>query len=672
MARLRPHQTAFTSGEVSPRLRGRLDTDRYNNGAAIIENFICHAHGGASKAPGTHYVASTKNDGVAALIPFEFNTQQAYVTEFGGLYIRFYRDGFQIETSPGVAYEIVSPYLAAEVSELHFKGTADTLIITHRLHKPQILTRTGHTAWTLTDYAPPSFAITAATAADPCVITVPSHTFSRRDLFDVASIVGMTELNNRQFRAGEIIGDDVTLLDPETGVGIDATAFTPYVSGGTAGPDDIFDASGDYPGAVTFNAQRVVFGGPDNNPHKIFGSRIGDIFNMDQGVNDADGYEFGITSGSGRVPVVQWLAAADVLMIGGAGSEFTATGGSALPITPTNIDLKEQGFNGSKRVQPAMVDKRAIFAQRAGKKVRDMEFQSSVTTAGAGTGYVSSEVSIISEHITGKGVTRFSFQAVPDPIIWTIREDGQLLGFTFDVEQQVFAWHRHLMGGTDAVVESHATIPTATGEQTWVIVKRTVNSATVRHIEYFDEDLWRRELGSEPTEAEILAVMPDMFYVHSGLSYDGAPATVFTGLDHLEGETITALTDGGVHPDLIVSSGQITLNYPASKVHAGLKYTGRLKTLPIGDIGDIGSSIGRMMSWADVFVLVNLSAGGAIAGEDIILRFAGSPMDSPPALFSGVLRVDDIAAEDGSIDITHDDPLPFTVLAVSGALQVND
>lgn len=667
MARLRPHQTAFTSGEVSPRLRGRLDTDRYQNGASIIERFICNAHGGASKDPGTRFVSNTKSDGVGHLIAFEFNTTQAYILEFGALYIRFYRDGFQIQ-SGGSPYEIVSPYLVGEVPDLHHGQTADTMILTHRNHKPQILTRTGHTAWTLTDYAPPSFNITAVTLANPCVVTITNHTFSRADLFDIATIVGTIELNDRQFRAGEIIGDDVTLLDPDTGAGIDATGYTAWTSAGTAGPIDLFDATGDYPGAVTFNYQRLVFGGPNNNPHKIFGSRIGDIFNMDQGVNDADGYEFGITSGSGRVPVVQWLAAADVLMIGGAGSEFTAAGGNNLPITPTNIDIKEQGFNGSKTVQPAMVDKRAIFVQRAGKKVRDMVFESNAT----GTGYQSSEVSIISEHITRKGVTQLSFKAVPDPVIWAVRADGMLLGFTYDVEQQVFAWHRHPIAGLNAAVESVASIPSAAGEQTWIIVKRTVNGSTVRHIEYFDEEVWRDELGSEPTEAEILAVMPDMFYVDSGLSYDGAPATVFSGLDHLEGETVTALTDGAVHPDMTVTGGSVTLNYTASKVHIGLRYNSRLKTLPVGDIGNIGSSIGRMMSWADVYVLLHLSGGGEVAGQELIFRRAGTPMDAPPPLFSGVMRADDMTAEDGSIDITHNDPLPFTILAVSGSLQVNE
>lgn len=668
MAKLRPHQTAFTSGEVSPRLRGRLDTDRYHNGAAVMQNFRVHSHGGASKRPGTHYVANTRLDAPAALVSFKFSTVQAYILEFSDLTLRFYMDGYQIETAPGVPYEIVTPYAAADVGDLQVAQTADTMIITHTGYKPRVLTRTGHTAWTLSNYTPPSYVITAATKANPVVLTITANGISRGNLFNVASVGGMTQINGRTFRAGEVIGNNVPLLDSETGDPIDGTAYGAYTTGGTAGPVDLFNAAGDYPKSVTFDHQRVVFGFPGNNPNMIYGSRIGDYFNMQPGINDADGYQFGLTSGSGRVPSGQWLAGTDVLLIGGAGAEFTATGGSSLPITPTNIDLKEQSFNGSKAVQPAIVEKRAIFSQRAGKKVRDMEYQS----LQASGGYQSSNVSIISEHITRKGVTRFAFQAVPDPIVWAVRADGQLLGFTYDTEQSVFAWYRYVMGGTDAVVESVATIPSAEGEQTWVIVSRTVNGSAVRHVEYFDEETWRDSLPTDPGEADILAVQPDCFYVDCGLSYEGAATDTITGLDHLEGETVSVLANGAVHPPVVVSSGTITLQYLATKVHAGLGYGAQLKTLPIGDIGALGSSIGRTMSWAELYVLLDLSGGGYVASEELIYRRGTTLGNNPPALFSGVKKADDHAAEDGSINITHDTPLPFTVLAVSGQLQVNE
>lgn len=668
MARLRPHQTAFTSGEVSPRLRGRLDSERYHNGARILQNFIVHSHGGISRRGGTHYVQSTKNNAPAVLVRFEFNTEQAYILEFGDLYMRVYANGGAIETSPGVPYEIATPWVAGDVPDIQHGQTADTMILTHIGYKPRTLTRTGHTAWTLANYAPPSYAITAATQATECTLTITAHGFTRGDLFDVAGVVGMVQLNGRQFRAGEIIGNAVKILDAETGSAIDSTGYTAYTSGGTAGPVDLFNAAGDYPRSVTFHMQRIIFGFPTNNPHKIYGGRIGDYFNMDQGINDSDGFEFGITSGSGRVPVGQWLAGADVLLIGGAGAEFTAAGGNGLPITPTNIDLREQSFNGSKAVQPVLVEKRAIFAQRAGKKVRDMEYQSQASLGG----YQSSEVSIISEHITRRGVTGFSYRAVPDPVVWAVRSDGVLLGFTFDTAQDTFAWHRHVLGGTDAAVESVATIPTAEGEQTWLIVRRTIDGNTVRFVEYFDEETWRDQLDVEPTDAEILAVMPDLFYVDAGLTYDGAPTTTINGLGHLEGETVRILADGADHAAQVVTGGSITLNSPASKVHVGLGYQSRLRTLPIGDIGNLGSTIGRSMAWADVYAMLDLTSGGYIGRERLEYRESGSVMNAPPPLFTGVKRVDSYDKEDGSIEITTDDPLPMTVLAISGALQVND
>lgn len=55
-----------------------------------------------------------------------------------------------------------------------------------------------------------------------------------------------------------------------------------------------------------------------------------------------------------------------------------------------------------------------------------------------------------------------------------------------------------------------------------------------------------------------------------------------TGLDHLEGETVSIVTDGAEHPTgKTVSNGTVTLDYQASKVHVGLGYIGRLRTLSL-------------------------------------------------------------------------------------------
>lgn len=150
MARVHPFQSNFTSGELSPRLEGQIDFKKYFNGCSQLTNMIVYPHGGATRRSGTYFVSEVKDSTKEVrLIPFEFNVTQSYVLEFGDQYIRFYKDNGQIQ-SGGSAYEISTPYLEAELPELHFAQSADVMYICHGNHAPRKLARTGHTSWTLT------------------------------------------------------------------------------------------------------------------------------------------------------------------------------------------------------------------------------------------------------------------------------------------------------------------------------------------------------------------------------------------------------------------------------------------------------------------------------------------------------------------------------------------
>lgn len=92
--------TSFTKGELSPRLKGRIDFKGYFDGCEALLNFVVLPQGGATRRPGTIYANNVKNQAAApALIPFQFSTTQAYMLEFGASYIRVYRNGGQV-TNP--------------------------------------------------------------------------------------------------------------------------------------------------------------------------------------------------------------------------------------------------------------------------------------------------------------------------------------------------------------------------------------------------------------------------------------------------------------------------------------------------------------------------------------------------------------------------------------------
>ena len=142
-------QTSFATGEISPSLYGRPDLSKYSAGLARCENFIIHPHGGVSKRPGMRFVAKAK--GRCRLVEFEYSIDQTYVLEFGNKYVRFFRNGAQI-TKDGEPYELVTPYLEADLDALSFTQSADVLYIVHKGYRPMELYRVSDDEWALQDF----------------------------------------------------------------------------------------------------------------------------------------------------------------------------------------------------------------------------------------------------------------------------------------------------------------------------------------------------------------------------------------------------------------------------------------------------------------------------------------------------------------------------------------
>ena len=93
MARVSTIVTNFKSGELSPRLEGRIDLTKYNEAAQTINNMLVYPSGGVTRRPGTLFAGRSKDGGKVKLVNFEFSDEQAYVLEFGANYIRFFKDG---------------------------------------------------------------------------------------------------------------------------------------------------------------------------------------------------------------------------------------------------------------------------------------------------------------------------------------------------------------------------------------------------------------------------------------------------------------------------------------------------------------------------------------------------------------------------------------------------
>ncbi|MGI9493083.1 MAG: hypothetical protein ACR2QF_11855 [Geminicoccaceae bacterium] len=154
MPRVTPLKSSINAGEFSPLMAARSDFALYPNAAKTLENFLVLPQGGATRRPGTKFVAEAKaSSGPYRLIPFERSADQAYVIEVGQGYFRFYTRQGQIEVSgfPGTPYELATPYTSFDPYLLQYAQQADIMILVHPDFPPQQLTRIAEDNWTITE-----------------------------------------------------------------------------------------------------------------------------------------------------------------------------------------------------------------------------------------------------------------------------------------------------------------------------------------------------------------------------------------------------------------------------------------------------------------------------------------------------------------------------------------
>jgi hypothetical protein len=667
MARVAVQLTNFTGGELSPRLDGRNDLTKYASGCKTLENMIVYPHGSAARRPGTQFVAEVKDSTKKTrLVPFEFSTTQTYMLEFGNQYIRFYKDNGVI-LSGGSPYEIVSPYLEAELFEIKYAQSADVMYICHPNHAVRKLSRTGHTAWTLTEVeftngpylddnvTAVTFHLSAHTVGTGRTLTASTATFSSTD---VGRLV--------RFRDGY---GEITAFTSTTEVTITIIEDMGSSSSSTDWSLGAFSDTTGYPSCVTFFEQRLVFAGTKSQPQTLFFSKSGDYENMDEnrGGTVADDDAIIYTIASNQVNAIRFMTSTRTLIVGTAGGEFTVSGGGTdSAITPTNILIKKQSNHGSANLDAIAVGNATLFLQRAKRKIRELAYNFDVD------GYLAPDMTILAEHISETGITQMAYQQEPNQIIWCVRTDGQLIALTYQREQQVVAWHRHIFGGSfstgNAVCESVAALPTDNDEyQLWVIIKRTINGTTKRYVEYlhtFDFD------ETDNT---------DFNFLDSQLVYSGSPVTSISGLSHLEGQTVAILADGATHPRKVVSSGSISLDRSASKVKVGLPYTSLLQTMRLDAGSQDGTSQGKTKRIFDITLRIYESIGIEVGPdlnnmERIPFRSSATLMDQAIPVFTGDKEIEFRGnyETDGYVYVRQDQPLPLTILSLYPRLVTND
>lgn len=676
---------SFATGEIAPSLSARYDLQKYKPACKAMRNFIVELHGDVRRRPGTRFLEDLGAD--AVLIPFQFSSDptQCLALVFTAGKIRFATTTGFIR-SGGVPVEVTTTYTLADLNGLSYAQSGDVVYLAHKNYPLKKLSRLSNTSWT---FASVSFDPPIATPAAPAVAFTSGPTTG---LYGVAPAdytlrYKVSAVNDKgQESYGSAAGFTATARHPSDWISGDKvtvtiTAVTDAVEynvyreeGGYYGlvgvvkaPDLTFVdvkytaetsktpleqnnpfTGGNNPKIVTFHQQRLILAGAANKPQTVYGSQTANFegFFKRSPLKDDDPYEFTIASGS--IDGINWATSFGELLIGTGGAEYQATGGND-PLTPSNVQIKQQSYWGSSAIRPLVIGNSILHVQRQGSRVRDLFFSLEKD------GYAGNDLTVLAPHLfDGHSIVQWSYQQAPGSVVWAVRDDGILLGLTYMKEHEIWAWHRH---DTQGLFKSVCTISGALEDSTFFVVRRTVSGSTKYYLELL-QPKW--EADDEIATA---------FFIDSGLSYVGTPATVISGLGHLEGKAVQVLADGSPVEGLTVSGGSITLPYSASVVHVGLGYTSQLAPMPPEAEAKDGSTLGRLRTVGKSRIRVLDTVGGkygSSTGSLYDFPYLPETWDAAVAPYSGDIEFspDTLTVPEATVWIQQDRPLPMTIVAL--------
>jgi hypothetical protein len=635
MSVVRIAKTSFASGEIGPAMLGRVDLRAFENGARSLRNVIVQPSGGVARRPGLAHVATLP--GPARLIAFEFNTEQAYLLALLDGETRVYRDGVQV-----VAF--ATPWTGAQIGQVAWTQSADTLLVVHPDVPPRRITRTSHAAWTVEPWAffedkgvrhQPYHKFAAADATLQPSATSGSVTLNASaDVFLAAHVGERLRVQQKELTVTSVTGPRSATATLASGQTLpDTTATRDW-------EEAAFSGLHGWPVSVTFHQDRLVVGGSRDLPNRLWLSKSGDLFNFDLGTGlDDEAIEFALLSD--QVNAIRHVFSGRHLQVFTSGAEWMVTGE---PLTPENVQLDRQTRIGSptdRSVRPRDVDGATLFVGRGGHDLREFLF------ADGEQAYQATYLALLAPNLVRDPV---AIDYDPDDrLLHVVNADGTLATLTVYRAEQVTAW---ALQTTLGHFRSVATV----ADDTYLAVER----AGVWSVERFDR--------SFATDAAVrLAPPPD--------------AAQWTGLSHLDGKNVELVGDGVPLGTGVPAGGSLAARAPVASLEAGLAFVAAIEPLPPTLAAAGGASPRSVRLIEAAFRLLDTrqmridTGGGAV---DVPFRrfAAGSALDQPVAGFTGEKRVRALGWKRAGIDalwrIELPAPLPFTLLSVTHELKVND
>jgi hypothetical protein len=644
-------QSNFTTGEIDPLLKSRIDINQYYNALEQARNVLIQPQGGVTRRPGLQHIfeipsAANPQNG-CRLVPFEFSTTQSYMFLFVHNRIYVFRDKTLVTNINGSGNDYLTTTISStNIATMDFAQSADTLIIVQEDMAPKKITRGGsHSSWTVSDisfeFIPkypfnlsttnPSATLTPSAVDGNITLTASASSFASGNVDDyVEAADGIGRARITRFVSNTSVEAIVEIPFFNTSAIASGSWFleTDYV--------DVWSSTYGYPRTVTFHEGRLYFGGTKSRPNTVFASRVARFFDFNPGeALDDDAIE--VTLNTGQVNAITGMFSGRDLQLFTKGGEFFLPQSDLDPITPSNIVIQGATKRGSKEgIKPVGAESGTIFIQRSGKSLREFLF-SDVELS-----YISNNISLLSSHLlvdpTDLGLRKATSTDDGD-LLLIVNTDGSMATYSVLRGQNVIA---PSLATTDGdFINVGVDVDTI-----YCVVKRTINSATKYYIEAFNDD--------NTTDCATL------------LSGGSKPSTTsVTGLNYLEGKTVKVIVDDAMQTDKTVSSGGITLDaVPTTYVEIGLNYTPTIKTMPVELKLPSGNILGQKKRIVDATALLYLSQNLTLDAKDFAFTAA--------QFFTGKKRRKPMLGYDreGQLTFSQSAPLFFTLLGIEYKVSV--
>ena len=658
MARFVDVTTNFSTGELDPLLRARVDLATYSNALAKATNVLIQPQGGLRRRPGLKHILELPNSSTPSagngvrLVPFQFSVDDSYMLCFTHQRMYVIKAGTVIANINGSGNNYLTTTVTSSmVDDMCWTQSADTLIVVHPDLQPVKIVRGGTDAtWTATSVtfdSIPKYAFTLTTT-NPAATLTPSAVSGNITLTASAGVFTAGSVNqyvnvSPQGRARIVAYTSSTVVSAITEYPFFNT--TAVASGSweyESGYEDVWSAGKGWPRTVTFHEGRLYFGGSKSRPSTVWGSKIALFFDF-AATESLDDDAVEATLDTNDLNVITDIISSRDFQVFTTGGEFFVPQAGTDPITPLTFTFKNVSRNGIKpgtRVQS--VDSGSVYIQRQGKSLNEFVFSDTQLT------YITQRISLFSGHLLKAperiALRRASSTEDADLLLMTNTTDGSMAAFSVMRSQQVTSPSEFTTDGRFLDVGVDIT-------NIYTVTKRTFNSVDRYFVELFSDTLY------------------------TDCAFIGGAAASASSLPHI-GKALNVITDGVVQSNETVSGGgSVTFDRASTTSYeVGLPITVYVKTMPVEVKLQTGSRLSFKKRIVEISPIVKDTQHLIINNQPVAFRLFDNPLlDDPEPTFTGVKRVNGVLgySREQSIEVQQNLPLKMTLLGLDYRVAVH-